>query len=166
MNSGNLCASDFGKVRNMQKNFKILFKILIICLIHREGTIDQISWDCKHFIFYLKNEYKINLSAYIFNHLCEAIKDSTKLCKKNMPYARLLYELLYQGCLIDVLKTFTDSEDLEEIHGNILFTSVLSNMKLLRKSDVVASRVPISVICTNLTILRIILSSPRWIILK
>lgn len=63
----------------MKDEFKLLFKILINCLIPREGSTYQISWDHKHFIFYLKNEDKINLSAYIFNHLCEAIKYGTKL---------------------------------------------------------------------------------------
>lgn len=86
----NLCSFDFGKVENMNDEFKILFKILINCPIPKEGSTDRFSWDHKHFIFYLKNEGKINLSSYIFNHLYEAIKDKTKYCKKNVPYARLL----------------------------------------------------------------------------
>lgn len=79
----------------MKKVFKLLFKILIGCLILREGSTGHISRDHKHLIFYLKIEDKINLSAYIFNHMCEAIKDSTKLRKNNVPYARLLSELLF-----------------------------------------------------------------------
>lgn len=126
-----------------------MFKILISCLIPKEGSTGHISWDHKHFIFYLKNLDNINLSAYIFNHLCEAIRESIKHHKRNMPYARLLYELFYQGHLIDALKTFPDNENLEEIHRKILSTSVLSNMKLLKKSEVVASKVPLSVRCTN-----------------
>ena len=110
--SGNLCSYDFGKVKNMQKDFKILFKILISCLILKESSIDQISCDHKHFIFYLKNKDEINLSAYIFNHLCEAISESIKHHKKNVPYARLLSELFYQGPLIDALKNLPDNEDL------------------------------------------------------
>lgn len=85
-----LCSSVFQKVKNTKKVYMLLFKTLIGCLISREESTDQILWDHKHFILYLKNEDKINLSAYIFNHLCKAIKDNTKLCKKNMPYARLL----------------------------------------------------------------------------
>lgn len=92
-NSGNSCSYDSGNVKNMQKDFKLLFKILISCLIPREGSIDQISWDHMYFIFYLKNEDKINLSAYIFNHLYEDIKGNTKHHKKNVPYARLLFGL-------------------------------------------------------------------------
>lgn len=89
-NVENLCSSHFGKVKNMKKDFRLLFKILIGCLIPRERSTNQISWDHKHFIVSLNNEDKINLLAYIFNHLCEAIKDNAKLRKKNVPYARLL----------------------------------------------------------------------------
>lgn len=87
-NDDNLGSSD--KVKNMKREFRLLFKILIGCVIPREGSTGQISWDHKHFIFYLKSEDGINLSSYIFNHLCEAIKDNTNLLKMNVPYARLL----------------------------------------------------------------------------
>lgn len=79
----------------MKDDFRFLFKILINFLVPREGSTYHISWDQKHFLFYLKDENMINISAYIFNHLCEAIKDSTKLRKKNLPYARLLSELFF-----------------------------------------------------------------------
>lgn len=48
--------SDIGKVKNMKKEFRLLFKILIGCLIPRKGNTDKTSWDHKHFILYLKNE--------------------------------------------------------------------------------------------------------------
>lgn len=133
----------------MQKDFKLLLKFLISCMIPREGNTYQISWDHNHFIFYFKNEDKINISAYIFNHLCEAIRESTKHHKENVSYARLLSELFSQGRLINTLKTFPDNKDLKEIHGNILSVSVFENMKLLKKSEVVASKMPLSVRCTN-----------------
>lgn len=66
-----------------------------------------------------------------------------------MPYSKLLFELFYQGRLIDALKTLPDNGDLEEIHGNIMYAYVPANMKLLKKCDVVDSRVPLSVICIN-----------------
>ncbi|XP_050902864.1 uncharacterized protein LOC127115328 [Lathyrus oleraceus] len=72
-NADNLCSYDFRKVKNMKRESKLVFKILVGCLIPREGSTDQISWDHKYFLFYLKNEDKINLFTYIFNHLCEAI---------------------------------------------------------------------------------------------
>lgn len=144
-NTENLCSSEFGKVKNMKKVCRLLFKILIGCLIPKEGSTYHISWDHKHFIFYLKNKDKINLSAYIFNHLCEAFKDSTKLRKKNVPYARLFY----QGCLIYALRNLPDNRDLKKIYGNILFASVMANMKLMKKSDITASKIPFVVRSTN-----------------
>ncbi|XP_050897528.1 uncharacterized protein LOC127104386 [Lathyrus oleraceus] len=146
---GNFYSSDFGKVGNMKDNFRLLFKILINCIIPREGSTNQIFWDHKHFIFYLKNEDKINMSSYIFNHICEAIKDSTKLQKKNVLYARLLPELFFQGRLIDALKSLYDNEDLEEFYGNIISASVLDNTEMKMKCEIFASDIPISVRCTT-----------------
>lgn len=91
---------------------------------------------------------KISLSSYIFNHLYEAIKDSINLRKKNVPYARLLSELFFQGHLIDALKIFPDNGDLQEIYRNILSASILTNMKLMKKSDIFASNIPLFVRCT------------------
>lgn len=80
--SGDLYAYDFGNFKNMKRNIKLMFKILIICIIPREGSTYQTSWDHKHFIFYLVKEDKINLLAYIFHNLYEAIRDITKHLKK------------------------------------------------------------------------------------
>lgn len=76
----------FVKVKNMVIEFKLLFRVLIGCMIPREGNTDQISWDHKHFIWFLVNMEKINLSAYIFNHMCEVIKESIKHNKNNVSY--------------------------------------------------------------------------------
>lgn len=140
---------NFGKVNNMKDDFRLLFKILINFLIPREGINDKISWDHTHFILYLKNESKINLSAYIFNHLSEVIKDSTKLRKNNVPYARLLSELFFQGRLIDAFKSLPGNEELQAIYGNILSASILANMKMKKKCEIVASKIPLSIRCTN-----------------
>lgn len=130
---------DFGKVKNMKTPYTLLFKILIGCLIPREGSIDQISWDHRHFIWYLVNKDKINMSGYIFHHLCEDIKESKKHKRRNVPYVILLSELFHQGCLIDSIRDASAHDNLEETHGNILSTSVLANMKLLKRREVVIS---------------------------
>lgn len=132
-----------------KKEFSLLFKISIGNLIPKEESTDHISWDHKQFIFHLKNEDKINLSAYIFNYLCEEIKDNTKLRKNNVPYARLLSELFYRGRPIHDLKNLPDNGNMEKIYGNILFASVLDNIKLMKKIVVFASKIPLSVSCTN-----------------
>ncbi|XP_050914968.1 uncharacterized protein LOC127129906 [Lathyrus oleraceus] len=96
-----------------------------------------IRYDIITFCQDLMDRYKINLPTYILNHLCEAIKESKKRNKKNVLYARLLSELFHYSRLTDALKNVSDNEDLEEIHGNILFASILENMRLLKKSEVV-----------------------------
>lgn len=133
----------------MKKVFRILFKISISYLIPSERSINQISWDHKHFIFNLKNEDKINLSTYIFNHLCEAIKDGTKLHKRNVSYARLLSEFFFQVHLIGAFKNLSNNGDLEEIYGNVLSASILANMQLMKKTAIVTSKIPLSVRCTD-----------------
>lgn len=137
--------SDFVKVKNMKTTYKFMFKILIACLIPIEGSTDQFFRDHRHFIWYLVNEENINLPGYIFNHLCEYIKDINKLKKNNVHYVRILYELFHQGRLIDYLKSSSAHDDLEEIHGNILSASVLDNMKLLNKNEMVLSKDPLRV---------------------
>lgn len=37
-NSENMCSSNFGKVKNMKKDHSLMFKILIGCLIPKEGS--------------------------------------------------------------------------------------------------------------------------------
>lgn len=43
------------------------------------------------------------------------------------------------------MKVVSAYEDLEETHGNILFASVLANMKFLKKNEVVLSKEPLRV---------------------
>lgn len=81
-----LKTKDFGKVRNMRIEHRLLFRILIGCLIPREGSTNPLSLHHKHFIWFLENLELINLMAYIFHHMCEAIKDSNKHNKRNVPY--------------------------------------------------------------------------------
>lgn len=39
-NSGNFCSYDFGKVKNMKKDFKLMFKVLIDYRIPKEDNTD------------------------------------------------------------------------------------------------------------------------------
>lgn len=136
-------SDDFRKVKIMKTPYTLQFKILIGCLIPIEGSTNQISLDHSHFIWYLVKKAKINLPGYIFHHMCEAIKDSKKHTNKNVPYVRLLSELFHQGRLIYSLRDASAHDDLEEIHGNILSTSILANMKLLKRNAMVILEEPL-----------------------
>lgn len=79
----------------------------------------------------------INLPVYIFYHMFEAIKESTKHNKKNVPYARLLSELFHHSRLVETLMNFGANEDMKMIYGNILSATVLGNMNIINKKDVI-----------------------------
>lgn len=74
----------------------------------------------------------INLPAYIFHHMCEAIKESTKHNKKNVSYARLVSELFHQSRLVGTLMSFDANEDMEMLYGNILSVVMLWNMNIIK----------------------------------
>lgn len=86
----------YGKVKNMYLIPILLFKIIISSQISRECNSRQISWDHKHFLWFLVNDQPLNLSVYNIHHLYVSIKDYQKRDKKSVPYARLLYEIFYQ----------------------------------------------------------------------
>lgn len=131
-----LNSEDFGNVKNMHISYRLLFKILIGCLIPKEVSTYKISWDHRHFIWFLVNRQKINLVAYIFNHLREAIKERHKNDKTSVPYVRLLSELFHKSILFETLKEAVATQDLEESFGSFLFFATLGNMKTIKKKDV------------------------------
>lgn len=124
-------------MKNTRIEYKLMFTILIGCLIPREESSDQISWDHKNFIWFLVNKELINLPAYIFHHMCEVIKENTKHHKKNVPSIRLFSELFHQSKLIENLMNLGANEDMEIIYGNILSTAILGNMNVIKKKDVI-----------------------------
>lgn len=142
-------SNDFRKVKNMKTPYKLLFKILIGCMVLREGSSDKISQDHKYFTQFLVIHERLNLIAYTFNHLYDAIKESQKNNKKSVPYARLLYELFHQSRLIDALKKVSATQDLEEIHGNIFSATIFGNMNINKKKYMVKPEASICIRSVN-----------------
>lgn len=66
--------NDYEKVKNLHLQFRLLFKIIISSLVLGEGSFDQILWDNKHFLWFMINDQPLNLSAYIFHHLCKSTR--------------------------------------------------------------------------------------------
>ncbi|MCI45893.1 hypothetical protein A2U01_0067132, partial [Trifolium medium] len=54
------------KVAEMREEQRLLVKIMFSSIFPRRGGTDQISWDHKHFIYFLTVGRRINLAAYIF----------------------------------------------------------------------------------------------------
>lgn len=117
--------------------YMLIFKIMISSLIPREGSSNQNYWDHKHFIWFLVNWEKINMNAYMFNYLCEVIKEINKHNKKNVPFVRLLSELFHHNRLVQALEETSENYDMEEKFENILFGSIIGNMKIISKKVIV-----------------------------
>lgn len=83
--------------------------------------------------------------ACIFNHLCDATKESQNHSNNNVPYARLLSKLFHQSRMIGVLKKVSATRDVEETYGKILVVFVLDNMNINKKKDVVEVEVSLSI---------------------
>ncbi|MCI29367.1 hypothetical protein A2U01_0050576, partial [Trifolium medium] len=62
------------KVRDMKETQRLLARIKFGSFFPREGGTDRLSWDHRHFIYFLTVGKKMNLAAYIFNHLCKSIR--------------------------------------------------------------------------------------------
>ncbi|MCI53762.1 hypothetical protein A2U01_0075009, partial [Trifolium medium] len=68
----------------------------------RVGGTDQVSWDHRHFIYFLTAGRKMNLAAYIFHHLCRSIMIAQNLTRRTpqVAYPLLLSELFFQCGII------------------------------------------------------------------
>ncbi|WJX18669.1 hypothetical protein P8452_08446 [Trifolium repens] len=114
----------------MHLKLRLLFRILIGSIIPRDGATDQISWDHKNFLYFLVNETRMNLDAYIFNHLYKSIQSCFKKHTTPVPYGRVLSELFYQCRLVEVIEKTECVQDLKEAKGSILFVAILVHMNL------------------------------------
>jgi hypothetical protein len=105
-----------GKARNLLDESKIIFRIMQNFVFTRDGGNDTISWEHKHFIYFLTKIVKINLAACLVEHLRTSIKDGNYKKKTSIHHLRLLFELLRQTNLIDLLKR-NCVEAVREIRG-------------------------------------------------
>ncbi|MCI52270.1 hypothetical protein A2U01_0073514, partial [Trifolium medium] len=48
----------------------------------RAGGTYQLSWDHRHFIYFLSTGRKMNLAAYIFHHMCKSIMTAQNPTRK------------------------------------------------------------------------------------
>jgi len=64
-----------GKYYEMQKEHKLLQKIMAECLLPKDGGVDQPSLEHKVFLHLFITLEKANVSKYIFNHMLWALKE-------------------------------------------------------------------------------------------
>jgi len=84
-----------GKYKDMQKEHKILHKLMQECSLPKGGGVDQLSLEHKVFLHFLITFEKVNLPRYIFHHMLWALKESQEKNKTFIPYGRLLSEIFH-----------------------------------------------------------------------
>ncbi|MCI07668.1 hypothetical protein A2U01_0028737, partial [Trifolium medium] len=117
----------------MKETQRLLVKIMFSTFFPRKGGTDQISWDHKHFIYFLTVGRKMNLAAYIFNHLCTCIRTSQNPLKKTpqIAYPRLLSEIFNYGGLVRRIEEAQAHDLLEETRRTFFNGQTLVNMKFV-----------------------------------
>ncbi|MCI27060.1 hypothetical protein A2U01_0048258, partial [Trifolium medium] len=110
------------KVRDMKETQRLLARIMFGSFFPREGRTDQLSWDHRHFIYFLTVGRKTNLGAYIFNHLCKSIRSAQNPLKKTpqIAYPRLLSGIFYQCALTDSIERGQAWDLLEEQRASFI----------------------------------------------
>ncbi|KAK2402347.1 hypothetical protein QL285_051875 [Trifolium repens] len=94
---------DFGKLKFMKHQFGFAFRVFLASIVTREGGLDTISIQHKHFIWFLYKKVKINLAKTLFEHLCLTITKSRAKSPSNIHHPRLISELIRQTKLTDIL---------------------------------------------------------------
>ncbi|MCI28962.1 hypothetical protein A2U01_0050166, partial [Trifolium medium] len=99
----------------------------------RVGGTDQVSWDHRHFIYFLTAGRKMNLAAYIFHHLCRSILSAQNLTKRTpqVAYPRLLSEMFFQCGIIKRIEDAQVLDLLEEQRAKFINGYTLANMSML-----------------------------------
>ncbi|MCH96598.1 hypothetical protein A2U01_0017585 [Trifolium medium] len=125
------------KVKDMKDTQRLLARIMLGSFFPREGGTGQLSWDHRHFIYFLSVGTKMKLPAYIFNHLCKSIRSAqhpTRLTPQ-IAYPRLLSDLFYQCVVTDRIARTQQMDLLEEV--GVIDGSVLVKLSLVKPKKVI-----------------------------
>lgn len=53
----------------MQKEYKVLYKLMQECFLTKVGGVDTLSLDHKVFLHFIVKHDKVNMPRYIFSHM-------------------------------------------------------------------------------------------------
>ena len=126
-----------GKYGDMEKEHKVLQKLMQECFLPKGGGVNQLSLEHKVFLHYIISFEKGNLPRYIFHHMLWALEKSQQNDRTFVPYGRLLSEIFHQGGMLKVLKlskAFNDNQ-LGTMVGKYINGSTLFNMHLVQEVD-------------------------------
>jgi hypothetical protein len=116
-------------VRDLRTELKIICRILQKTFFTRNGGTDSISWEHKHFIYFLYKKLKINLAACLFEHLFTAINDSVYNGKPHVNLPRLISELIRQTKLVDIISKY---EHVQELRGSVFNATSLVHFGIIK----------------------------------
>jgi hypothetical protein len=97
--------SEIGKIASLKPKFLVAFRIMLAFIVTRGGGTDTISWPHKHFIFFMLHRVKINLAAYLFEHLCSSITDGHHKSESVIHHPNIISDIMRQTNLIQLLRT-------------------------------------------------------------
>ncbi|PNY16934.1 hypothetical protein L195_g013665 [Trifolium pratense] len=129
------------RIGDLKPTQRVLAKIILNSIFPGSENSDQLSWDHKHFVYFLTRKYDINWAKYIFDHLCKAVINTQNQAKTNMPviYPRLLSEIFYQCGVIDIIKAAGHDCLVREIRASTISVHTLSHMNLVSEHEVKTS---------------------------
>ncbi|KAK2450148.1 hypothetical protein QL285_009282 [Trifolium repens] len=138
--------ADFGKAKFMRQNFNFAFKVFLASINTREGGFDTISIPHRHFIWFLYKKVKINLAKLLFDHLCLTISKSRTKSPSIIHHPRLISEIIRQTKLTDILSS---KEKLRVFQTAKYDASVLVNMKMIMKEELMIAKSPLETVYEN-----------------
>jgi len=123
-----------GKYYDMEKEHKVLQKLLQECFLPKGGGVDHLSLEHKVFLHYFIYFEKVNLPRYIFHHMLWALEESQQKNRAFVPYGRLLFEIFHQEGMLEVLKMskVVNDNQLGTMVGKYINGSTLYNMHLVK----------------------------------
>jgi len=136
----------------MQKEHKVLQKLLQECFLPKGGGVDQLSLEHKVFLHFFVKFEKVNLPRYIFHHMFWALRESQDRGRKFIPYGRLLLEIFYQGGILKALKItgLVFDDQLGTMVGKYINAFTLKNMYLVEEAKKLSTNLKESTIVYDL----------------
>jgi len=141
-----------GKYCDMEKEHKVLQKLLQECFLPKGGGVDHLSLEHKVFLHYFISFEKVNLPRYIFHHMLWALEQSQQKNRAFVPYGRLLSDIFHQGGMLEFLKMskVVNDNQLGTMVGKYINGSTLYNMHLVKEVNRMDTDLQESNILSNL----------------
>jgi hypothetical protein len=133
------------RVNQMNVQERVLVKIFFALLLPRETGTDQLSWDHRHFIYFLSTRKPLNLSTYIFHHLCESINETKKFKNPSnkISHPRLLSYRFSQLAIPERFQAAQVFEDIEEVRAPFLDAKIQLHIRLKNSNNLLYPQNPL-----------------------